>query len=940
MKHPKQIWKLHLAVLLAYLGLAILLTWPTVAHLSTHLPGDGGDDPAIAWNLWWLKYSLLNHPQNPLSSDFMFYPLGINLAFYTLTTLNALTALPLLLNFGVVTASNLHLWFSFTLGGYGVFLLVRYLGQGDREWRSRGVGEWRGQRPLSPPLPRSSTPLLPCIFAGLIYAFASSKLFYVSLGQFNIASAHWIPFAVLFFIKAMRQPRNWRWPALSALFLTLQAWTEMTYASFLLIFMAIWAILDFGFTIYDLRFARKQRIADSGQPANSHSLFTIHYSLFIIIILFLLGISPLLATMLPDMLKEGDFLVVGGGFADAFSADLFGFFIPTMRHPLLGGLVAKTGISNYDKGQHIYLGYTLLALAGLGLWANRRRRMAWVWAAAAFLFAWLSLGPEIIFNGHNTHIPGPFVILQHLPFFKCNRYPSRYSVMLLLSLAPLAALGVEWVGEWGSGGVGETGRHGDKGTGGQGDKETERRSVSSFILPPSSFLLLLSILFLFEHLSVPLPQSDMTVPAEYQIIARDEGDFSVLDIPFAWRNGFRITGAYTTGFMFGQFYQTEHQKRMLQGNTSRNPEFKFQYFTEAPVLSSLRILETGHALPPEQWAADKAIAAGALRFFNIKYIVVRPESPGYLNDPAATIPYIESVLPVEKLRQSPALTLYRVKLPPLPNAVSLLSAPLSPLYFAEGWGIPAEGQIIAQRKETRLLVPLNGQAQTLRFTAKPWPDALRASGSLRVELNGWQSESLALSKDWRDLSLAIPAEAVNAGLNDICLHFDAPAKVVPASPPQISVVSAGEEAGNLGHIYLNGKDVSPNQRGFNVALIGADGKLIDAAAFDTHADPTASRALAQFIAAAPNDALIAVAVKDEAGAALTEEGVTALRSTGGQVDLRGQFRAGYALIGGKAGQPVIEAFDPFQPVQITNGAGLVESKAAAVFRTIEFKTIE
>lgn len=146
MKHPKQIWKLHLAVLLAYLGLAILLTWPTAAHLSAHLPGDGGDDPAIAWNLWQLKYSLLNHPQNPLSSDFMFYPLGINLAFYTLTTLNALTALPLLLNFGVVTASNLHLWFSFTLGGYGVFLLVRYLGQGDREWGSGGVGEWRSGR--------------------------------------------------------------------------------------------------------------------------------------------------------------------------------------------------------------------------------------------------------------------------------------------------------------------------------------------------------------------------------------------------------------------------------------------------------------------------------------------------------------------------------------------------------------------------------------------------------------------------------------------------------------------------------------------------------------------------------------------------------------------------------------------------------------------------
>ncbi len=911
-KRPGTIWKKHLVILLVYLTLAILLTWPTAALLGTHLPGDGGDDPAIAWNLWWVKYSLLNQPQNPLFSNFMFYPLGINLAFYTLTTLNALTALPLLLNFGAATASNLHLWFSFTLGGYGVFLLTRYLKQGE--------GGTRRQRdsnlPLSP-----SPPLLVSLspfFAGLIYAFASSKLFYVSLGQFNIASTHWIPFAVLFFIKAMRQPNNWRWAALSALFLTMQAWTEITYASFLLIFMALYWIYNFGFTIYNLQFTSRQPLAVSGQQsAVSNSLLTI--------ILFLLGISPVLAAMLPDMLREGDFLVVGGGFADAFSADLFGFFVPTMHHPLWGGLVAKTGIGNYDKGQHIYLGYTLLALASLGLWTNRRGRMVWFWFIASFIFGWLSLGPEIIFNGHNTHIPGPFTILQHLPFFKGNRYPSRYSVMLLLSLAPLATMGVGWAGERVSRWAGGQGRQG------------EGAHHSLFTIHYSLFTILLIALFLFEHLSVPLPQSDMRPPDEYRLIAKDAGDFAVLDIPFAWRNGFRITGAYTTGFMFGQFYQTEHQKRMLQGNTSRNPEFKFQYFTEAPVLSSLRILETGHTLPPEQWEADKVIAADVLRFFNVKYIVVRPEEPGYLNNPATTIPYIEAVLPVEKLRQSPELTLYRVALPPLPNKVTLLQSPLTPLYFGEGWGVPAGGQIIAQRKETRLLVPLNGKAQSARFTARLWPNSRVPFGQMWLTINGWKSRPVTLSQEWQDLTLNIPAEVVVAGLNDIQLHFKGLTHNISASPPQISVVSAGEEAGNLGHIYLAGVDVSPNQRGFNAAVIGADGKLIDAAAFDTHADPAASRALAAFITAAPDNALIALAVKDEAGAALTKEGVTALRSIGGQADLRGQFRASYALIGGKNAQQVYEAFNPFQPVKATNGAGLTEPQIAAVFKTLTFK---
>ena len=66
----------------------------------------------FAWNFWWVKHAILNLETNPLSSDYMFHPLGINLAFYTLTLLNALgTALPWTLNLGVVTASNMHMLF-------------------------------------------------------------------------------------------------------------------------------------------------------------------------------------------------------------------------------------------------------------------------------------------------------------------------------------------------------------------------------------------------------------------------------------------------------------------------------------------------------------------------------------------------------------------------------------------------------------------------------------------------------------------------------------------------------------------------------------------------------------------------------------------------------------------------------------------------------------
>jgi hypothetical protein len=642
---------------ISYILLAIILTWPTVRHLTTHLPGDGGDDPAIAWNLWWVKHALLNEGQNPFQSDFMFYPLGINLAFYTLTALNAATALPLTLNLGVVTASNLHMLFSFVVGAYGTLLLTRFA---LATYQTAGLrSSTNGRKPVEWV---SGLAWVSAAIAGAFYAFASSKLFYVTLGQFNIASSHWVPFAVLYLLRTRHRPHQLKNPLLTGLFLSLQAWAEMTYASFLLVFIGLywfyWLLVN---TI---------RRTDPWQTIITHLRAGVVMGLT-----FTIGITPILAQMLPDMRVEGDFLVEGGGFANVFSADLLGFIIPTMHHPFLGELITQSYISDFDKGQHIYIGFVLLGLMLVTISTHFRQPGFPFWLVAAAVFALLALGPIITVNGRPTSIDGPFIIMQNLPFFKGNRYPSRYSVMLLLSLSVMAAFGLVQIGRW-------TSRFDPVASG------TKR------YLP----LILITALFLFEHLLLPLPQSNMQVPAPYEIIAADADPFTILDIPFAWRNGFRITGAPTTQFMFGQFYQTAHQKRLLQGNTSRNPEFKFQYFTNAPIINSLLTLETGQALPPEQRKLDRTIAVDVLRFFNIKYIIVRPDDTGNpIITPQATIPYIEEVFAVDKIHDDPDIIIYKVqdvvKDSGFESSLHLdTTTPTAPLYFGEGWGLLTPGQ--------------------------------------------------------------------------------------------------------------------------------------------------------------------------------------------------------------------------------------------------------
>jgi len=113
--------------LVAYTLLAILLTYPLVLNFATHVPGDGGDDPALAWNLWWVPHALINLHQSPIYTQHMFYPIGINLAFYTLTYLNAFLAIPIQYAFNLVIASNVNVLFSLVMSGFGAYLLVKYL---------------------------------------------------------------------------------------------------------------------------------------------------------------------------------------------------------------------------------------------------------------------------------------------------------------------------------------------------------------------------------------------------------------------------------------------------------------------------------------------------------------------------------------------------------------------------------------------------------------------------------------------------------------------------------------------------------------------------------------------------------------------------------------------------------------------------------------------
>lgn len=923
--------RIHLLALLAYTGLALLLTWPLALRLASHVPGDGVDDPALAWNLWWLKERLVDQRNLDIFHvGWMFYPIDINLAFYTLTPLNGLLSIPLQTAASRIVATNLLLLSTFVLSGYGTFLLAKDLLA--HEWRSQpGVGEGSTGHWLLP------------FLSGVIYAFASAKLFYAALGQFNIASSQWIPFAVLYAVRTGRGP-GWRNPLLAGLFLTFQAWAELTFASFLVLFIGLYGLWQMA------RAAGRQRAA---RPAirllNRYGLTGL---------VFLLGLAPFLWAMLPDLRAEGDFFSRGGGFADVFSADLIGYLLPTRLHPLLGDWVAGLPFSN-DVGQHIFLGYSGLALALLGAgWLLKTGGPArLIWPLLGLLFWLLTLGPAVRIFGQPTPVPGPFALISRLPFFSGNRYPSRYSVLLLLIVALLAALG------------------------GAALARRLRWPLARSALP-----LLLAGLFLLEHLAVPLPLSDMRTPWIYRLLAEKPGDFAVLELPTGWRNGAQVMGRSDLLIMQQQWYQTTHGKRRLGGNTSRNPDYKFDYFRRAPLIGDLIALMNADAQDPRgqaylspqiaaQWqellARNRASAPAVLDFLDVGFVVLHVQRA-----PPELTRFVEEVLPVaveEEWQgqygdgQPGIIRLYRVLPRPAPDEWTIeLASPDATLHLAEGWSRQAvAGRIrYATRPDPALLldIPTGGGRLTL--------DVYGPARLQRVALDGqplvWTAAPWQGNRQQVEILIppglaAAPVDRLGLGFGPRLysgLYAEATNRDLPqpigetgsSLPPGhgLLVESAGAEAGGAARIFVTNRegvavDVAPGGRGYNLAALDGDGQLLEARGFDTHGDAQASARMAEWLAQWPRGTVVAGAVADEASFALGGEAVAALARLGVQGDLRDRFRWGHGFVGVVGAGPgtAVEALSvldgvsvgvglPLDAPQISGGVGRVRFSSGDV----------
>jgi hypothetical protein len=703
------------------------LTYPVAPRLATHVPiahqipgwvpGDG-DPWQSLWGLWFIARSLLGEGRLPLHTDDLFYPLGVDLSAVVLVLLPLLLAVPLVAALGPVIAYNAMVIGALALAGYATFLLA-----------TRVVGH-RGA----------------AFVAGVIFAFSPYQMVHALEHLFLIVGAVWIPLYALFLLRALDEGGAVK-IALAALWMACAVFTNPYYA----IALALLTALVVAHRLWRAEGAAARR-ALLGRLAAVAALAALPVAPVAGVLLRRWSVDTALATSLAD--------------ANAWSADLVAFLLPSPLHPLWGRLVEPVyqRLNGNLFEQTVYAGLVALLLAGVAV-AGVPRQAA-LWTVSGLVFFALALGPflhvlgadSFAVAGRSVSIPLPGWLLHRIPVLGAVRVASRFDSALMLCLAVLAAQGLAWLAA----------RLRER----PGAARRERMLVG-----------LATLAVLVDFASVPLPVLDARLPAAYAAVAgaaRPRG--SLLDVPLDWR-----IARY-------QYLQTAHHQRLITGFVPR-PAYALVHQADLVPLMPL-FLDPARAGGRAPLAGSREDALRLMDLLDLNAVAVhRAYMAGGVADRVAA--FVAATFPVERALEEPGLALFILRrahdsraLWRTPGAYRLDFGPGGAGFFlAKGWW-PAESSGDVGFAWSA------GSESTLGFyLPDPWPLGLELSAlpfrapslppqTMAVHVNGRPVGALALETGWRSYRVPLPASALKGGINTIRFTYGvvaSPAATVPGS---------------------------------------------------------------------------------------------------------------------------------------------------------------
>jgi len=463
-----------------YLIITAVYFFPFRGIIGSHLIGPPEDNMQSYWNLWYGHRVFIDGIGTLKFTDMVYYPQGTFLFYHSLSFYNLFLSIPLSQIWGFAASYNILIMHTFLLAGLGAFFLVRYLTKNS----------------------------LYAIVGGFLFAFSPFH-FAQALHHINISSIQFVPFFILFFIKAIKEKTIWNilWAAIFLFLNTICDWNYLIFAGYFILFSYIYLAV------------RRRRIVRGDVIIKSS----------IILVLGLAPLFPWLYEMITIGLRHPETNVWGHS---TYVADILGFIMPTKYH-LLGGLPPFKQFNDlYSLKSNswetaVYLGIVVMILLVLSLKHHFQNSLRYFVAALAFML--LALGSYLRLFSMKLAIALPYALLQSIPFLSKARCPGRFIIytqlFVILAIAPAFK---RLLHDW-----------------------QQKKWPFVFIL---SFFLLLFI----DYYSLSSDATRVSLPECYSKIVKDKDEWGILDLPSG--------NARENRYMMNQ---TIHELPIVQGLISR-----------------------------------------------------------------------------------------------------------------------------------------------------------------------------------------------------------------------------------------------------------------------------------------------------------------------------------------------------------------------------------
>ncbi|MGH9918669.1 MAG: hypothetical protein ACRD6W_07365 [Nitrososphaerales archaeon] len=539
----------HLLLPLAlFLGLTAVFFFPIIVDMGHSLltPTFGGsvvyqqarDKYHFIWNFWWLGHSIWAG-QNPLQTNLIFYPQMTSLVLQTIDYVDGAFASVLSLVFGEVFSYNVVILASFALSGVAAFALAWHF------TRSR----------------------LASLFAGFIFAFFPQHVAQAIFGHPNIASVEWLP-AYLLCLMLAYEKRSFRFSVLAGVLIAVMTFVDLEW-----LLMAAFATgLYLLYRLVATRFADIRR--------------------FLLLTVTTVGVGFGLAA--PYLVQAYVATVSESRPPPAInqvylsSALVRLYLTPFPYNAFYGNFFSSSylGLSGGPANWIIFAGWTVLALAAIGAVTSRDRRKYFFLALAAVFFLF-SLGPSR--NPSAISIQAPYTFLyDHVQLLHYMRSSARFSIVTMLSLSVLAAMGAKTI--------------------------LDATSARFQRVPVSKVVAVVIMLLLVVEYAPVVGSAPATTYSVDGIIASDPGTFGVLELPQT-----------ITMTQFYLYQQTLFQKPLVNGKVSQVSQTLPDYVFSSPFLRELsnpiRSLKFRHDIVDQPYN-DTQLGPVVMSQYQIKYVVL------------------------------------------------------------------------------------------------------------------------------------------------------------------------------------------------------------------------------------------------------------------------------------------------------------------------------